>query len=142
MVGAYLDDDLGTDSGSVYVYKRDASGLWSEVQKITASDGEPDDIFGHNVDISGERLIVGAEMSDRHGSESGSAYVFELDEAGVWREIRRLSPSDLDIQDRFGRAVAIDGDTAIIGAYLGDDLGFEAGSAYVYELSTAPQAGE
>jgi hypothetical protein len=45
IVGAYGNDDLATDSGSVYVYNLDGTGEL----KITASDGAQNDIFGNSV---------------------------------------------------------------------------------------------
>ena len=52
VVGAHLDDDAGGDSGSAYVFQRSA-GVWSEQQKLTASDAALADEFGFSVAISG-----------------------------------------------------------------------------------------
>ena len=43
-------------------------------------------------------------------------------------------PSALDAEagDRLGFAVAIDGDTALVGAYHSDDFGLRSGSAYIF----------
>ena len=45
MIGAYGDDDNGSNSGSAYVYVR-SNGVWSEQAKLTASDGAASDNFG------------------------------------------------------------------------------------------------
>ena len=39
VIGARYYDDNGSNSGSAYVFERDGAGNWSEVQKLTASDG-------------------------------------------------------------------------------------------------------
>jgi hypothetical protein len=49
-------------------------------------------------------------------------------------EEAKLLPSDGEFGDEFGLSVALDGDTAVIGAHLDDDNGTQAGSAYVFRL--------
>jgi len=142
IVGAYVDDDNGTSSGSAYVYRRDEGGVdnWGQVTKITASDGAADDLFGFSVAISGDTAIVGALQDDDNGSNSGSAYVYQRDEGGVdnWGQVTKITASDGAADDRFGWSVAVSGDTAIVGAYLDDDNGSNAGSAYVYFTPEVP----
>jgi len=75
IVGAYGDDDKGTDSGSAYIFKRDGTS-WVQRQKLTASDGAADDCFGESVSISGNLAIVGTYADDDKGENSGSAYIF------------------------------------------------------------------
>ena len=77
IVGAYYDDDKGTDSGSAYIFKWDGTS-WVRQQKLTASDGAVNDIFGVSVSISGDYAIVGARLDDDKGDNSGSAYIFKF----------------------------------------------------------------
>ena len=77
IVGAYRDDDRGSNSGSAYVFENTGSG-WTQVAKLTASDGAANDYFGYSVAISGDTAIVGAYRDDDRGSDSGSAYLFTL----------------------------------------------------------------
>lgn len=134
LVGAYLDDDQGIDSGSAYVYEWQGDGSWLEVSKITASDGAPEDFFGASVSLSGEYAIVGAGHDDDSGLDSGSAYVYERQQGdGSWLEVAKLTPSDGAPDDDFGGSVSISGDYAIVGAVFDDDLGESSGSAYVFE---------
>ena len=137
-VGAWGDDDLGTDSGSVYLYRYDAlSGIWGEEQKLTASDGDAGDEFGEDVSIHGETIAIGAWADDDRGTNSGSVYVYRYDaENGIWVEQQKLTASDGAAYDRFGYRVSIHGDTIVVGALLDDDLGFDSGSAYVYRYDT------
>ena len=151
IVGAYLDDtdasgaNSRTNAGAAYLFKRDASGQWTEVQKLVASDRSAGDYFGVAVDISGTRAIVGAfhESHDASGSNrrswSGSAYLFERDGSGQWTEVQKLVASDRSAFDEFGIAVAISGDRALVGTHYADkdangsNPQGEAGAAYVYE---------
>jgi hypothetical protein len=75
VVGAYWDDDNGTQSGSAYIFKRDGSS-WSEQAKLLAADGAVGDRFGYSVSISGDYAIVGANGDDDNGTDSGSAYIY------------------------------------------------------------------
>jgi hypothetical protein len=76
IVGAALDDDNGTQSGSACVFQRHSDGTWYQTHKLTASDAMEGDYFGKSV-LSGDRAIVGATGDDDKGVLSGSAYVFE-----------------------------------------------------------------
>ena len=75
IVGAWADDDNGTQSGSAYVFSWDGSG-WMEEAKLLPVDGAAMDRFGYSVSVSGNRFLVGANGDDDNGSQSGSAYVF------------------------------------------------------------------
>ena len=72
VAGAFFDDDNATNSGSLYLYTRNADG-WNEYAKLSAADGEMSDSFGISVTISGRVLGVGANVDDG----AGSAYVLE-----------------------------------------------------------------
>ena len=110
----HSDDDNGSNSGSAYVYVR-SNGVWSEQQKLTASDGASSDYFGYSVSIDGDTAVIGAYSDDDNGSDSGSAYVY-VRSNGVWSEQQKLTASDGASSDYFGISVSIDGDTAVIGA--------------------------
>ncbi|MCH7639915.1 MAG: T9SS type A sorting domain-containing protein [Bacteroidetes bacterium] len=133
LVAAAGDDELGTASGSAYVYERQGDGSWLEVAKLTASDGASGEVFGWSVSLSGERALVGASGDDGVGFSVGSAYVFERQGDGSWLEVAKLRASDGDEADEFGISVSLSGDRALVGADRDDDLGSNSGSAYVYE---------
>jgi len=133
LVGAYQDDDNGSDSGSAYVFEWNGSA-WTQVAKLTASDGAASDYFGHSVSLSGNRALVGAYRDDDNGTDSGSAYVFEWD-GSAWTQVAKLTASDGAAYERFGYSVSLSGDRALVGAYLDDDNGSFSGSAYVLEVS-------
>jgi len=79
VVGAHGHDDLGSASGSAYVFRYDSvSGMWAQEQKLLASDGAANDYFGNSVSMSNDVVVVGAYADDDLGSESGSAYIFDV----------------------------------------------------------------
>jgi hypothetical protein len=130
VIGAFRDDDNGEDSGSAYVFTR-SGGVWTEQAKLLASDGAPLDFFGTSAALDGDTVVIGAYWDDDNGEDSGSAYVFTRS-AGVWTEQAKVLASDGEPHDAFGTAVALDRDTAVIGAFFTDDNGLESGSAYVF----------
>ncbi len=140
VIGAFFDDDGGANSGSAYVFARSA-GMWTEQAKLTASDAAAADRFGISVAVDGNTAVIGAFLGDGIIVDSGSAYVFTRS-AGMWTEELKLTASDAAASDRFGRAVAVDGNTAVIGAFLGDDGGADSGSAYVFAFNPAIAATE
>jgi len=137
IVGSPFDDDAGASSGSVYVFERDTGGTdnWGELKKITAADAAAGDAFGFAVSISGDTVVVGAPFRDDVGLMSGAVYIFERDVGGGdgWGQVKKLVPSDTDAGDEFGFAVAISGNTLVVGAPSDDDAGSESGGAYVFE---------
>ena len=133
VIGSSQDDDNGSNSGSAYVYVR-SGGVWSEQQKLTASDGAGFDRFGESVSVSGDTVVVSARIDDANGISSGSAYVF-VRSGGVWSEQQKLTASDGAANDQFGVSVSVSGDTLVIGAHLDDDNGSNSGSAYGFVRS-------
>jgi uncharacterized protein (DUF2345 family) len=133
VVGARGDDDKGSVSGSAYVFVKPDTG-WATTNafdaKLTASDGAATAEFSRQaVAISGDTVVVGARGDN---SYTGSAYVFVKPDTG-WADTEafnaKLTASDGEASDYFGYAVAISGDTVVVGA-SGDDS--NKGSAYVF----------
>ena len=73
------------------------------------------------------------------GSESGSAYLFDVTDPTDPVELAKLTALDVEANDRFGISVAISGNTVVIGARWDDDLGANSGSAYLFDISDPQQ---
>jgi hypothetical protein len=129
VVGAMYDD---SGKGKAYVYTHN-DGVWTERAVLTASDVAPGDELGTSVAIHGDTIVVGSKFDDDKGTNSGSAYVFTRDIPGDlesgWTQSKKLVASDGVENDRFGLAVAIHGDTVIVGVYRKSS---SAGAVYVY----------
>jgi len=136
IVGAFRNDDVGSNSGSAYIFERNNGGAnnWGQVAKLTASDATSQDDFGMAVSLSGNIAIVGARGNDDNGTRSGSAYIFERNNGGTsnWGEVAILTASDAAEWDEFGHTVSISGERAIVGAIGNDDGGTHAGAAYIF----------
>ena len=122
------------EAGAAYVFERNEGGAenWGEVTKLTASTALPRARFGI-VTIRGDAVVVGAPGE---ASNSGAAYVYQRNQGGGdnWGEVAKLTASDGEAVDAFGRGVAVNADTAFVGASLEDAQGDDAGAAYVFDL--------
>jgi hypothetical protein len=119
-------------AGTVYVFVRDGS-IWTEQAKLIGKDSKTDDQFGFAVAISENSIVVGALAHDVAGTPNnnkGAAYVFVR--SGVtWTEQTKLLASEPQEHDFFGAAVAIDGDTILVGAPHNPST-LSSGSAYFF----------
>jgi hypothetical protein len=133
LIAAKWDDDNGDKSGSAYVFTRTGT-TWTLQQKLIGSDTAAGDRFGVDVCLDGDTAIIAACYDDDNGVECGSAYVFTRT-GTTWAQQAKLLASDGAAGDSFGGdtgTTSIDGDTAIIGAWLDHDNGADSGSAYVF----------
>jgi hypothetical protein len=138
VIGAYGDDDAGSESGAVYVFTRGAGGAWSEQAKLTAADAAASNAFGFSASVNADTTVVGARYGDGGSTDSGAVYVFTRDAGGTWSEQVKLTASDGATNDSFGFSVSVNGDTAVVGAVWDDDAGNNSGSAYVYTGAPIP----
>ncbi len=81
VIGApYNDNSAGSNAGAAYVYYRSGDELLY-VEKRTASDGAPGDLFGYRAAMDGDYAVFSALYDDNNvGGDAGSAYIFEQTE--------------------------------------------------------------
>ncbi|MFC7028432.1 PKD domain-containing protein [Halomicroarcula sp. GCM10025324] len=125
-VGAPFDDDPnGRLGGSVYVFEVSDDDTWSEQATLVPDDGDTQDKFGRSLDLDGRRVVVGAPFDeDPNGEDAGSAYVFDGAD-GTWGLDAKLTYPDGIEGDQFGQAVAVAGDTVLVGGGAGPDFDAE-----------------
>jgi hypothetical protein len=139
--GTSESDDSAEDSGAVYVFRR-SGDTWVQEGYLKPAVVGAGDVFGNAVAVSGDTIVVGApyedsaddgingDASDDAAANAGAAYVFRRTSAG-WEEEAYLKASNSDAGDQFGGAVAISGNTIVVGA--AKEAG--TGAAYVYVRS-------
>ena len=136
-VGAHYADVNGVrDAGTVYLYARDTAvpAGWIEIKKLNADKLEVGAGFGESVALHGDVLAVGAPNENNFGSsENGVAYVFERDRGGAnaWGLAKKL-PGTAGSFGRFGSAVALGGDTLVVGAQNAKGTTVKGGAAYLF----------
>jgi FG-GAP repeat/Divergent InlB B-repeat domain len=133
-----------------------AAGVTSQQAYLKASNTGAADGFGFSVAVAGDTVVVGAASEDSSTSgvnsspneaalNSGAVYIFTRS-GGIWSQQAYLKASNPGASDFFGSAVAITGDTVVVGAYAEDssttgvnsspnERGTSAGAAYVFTRS-------
>ncbi len=136
---------IDDDAGKVYVFALDGSNQWVQQGEVVPDVSVPFGWFGNEVAwaTAGGRtfLVVGAPGSDSTGV-IGSAYVFERDGQGIWRQQAHLQAPDGSPEDAFGfglSAAESSGSTIlVVGAsghlYVGPNV--QPGSAYFYRFES------
>ncbi len=124
VVGAYGNT---SGRGAAYVFTR-TGPTWTQQAKLTAADAADFDNLGYSVALAGDTAVAGAIGKD---ISQGAAYVFTR--AGTtWTQQARITAADAAGSDDFGVSVAIEGDTAVVGA---DTKNSYRGAAYVFTRS-------
>ncbi len=124
-----------TEQGALYIFVKQ-NGTWQQQQRLVANDGAANDHLGFCVAISGNTVLAGAYGADINGQFSqGAAYSFKRT-GTVWSQELKFIAFDGAQPDVYGYSVALDGDTAAIGAAY-DQVGNNAlqGSVYTYQRS-------
>ncbi|MFO0983062.1 MAG: FG-GAP repeat protein [Planctomycetota bacterium] len=136
VVGATDDDDAcphhdDCNTGAAYVF-RFAPNLdrWQQEAKLIPSDALANDLFGFAVAAQADAIVVGAPG---YGAwVKGAAYAYRRTSSGLWQLEQKIKPSDLEVYDGFGAAIAIDHDALLIGAPQVDFWATGAGHARVF----------
>ncbi len=162
--GTTAPSDNGALSvGAAYVFRRSGT-TWSQEAYLKAPNAEGVDTFGTSVAINGDTIVVGAfqessaqttitngttAASDNGAGAAGAAYVFKRSGTS-WSQEAYLKAPNAGITDSFGSAVAIDGDTIVVGATsedsaqttitngttaASDDGTSDSGAVYVFKRS-------
>ena len=128
LIGA---DGVANQSGAAYIFRWDGAD-WNAEAKVTAEPLSANDQFGKSVSLDGDVALVGAYGTN---SWTGAAYRFRLN--GLqWVEEAVLTASDGKYLKQFGRWVALNGETALVGS---PGLLRSMGAAYVYTEGAAAQ---
>ncbi len=133
LVGSiYATVNGNSDQGAVYAFT-DSNGTWASTQKITSTDGASNDYFGYSAAIGGTTALIGAFGKTVNGNfVQGAAYVFTGADGG-WTQTQELTASDgVEFSD-FGRSVALEGNSAVVGANdLDQQQNGQLSSVYIF----------
>ncbi|MGH7463559.1 MAG: choice-of-anchor B family protein [Longimicrobiales bacterium] len=102
-------------------------GTWREAGRIAVSP-ELNGAFGAAIALQGDIVVIGAPGSD---DGRGAAFLYRRDpRTGVWSGQSQLAAADAESGDRFGTAVALDGDDVWVGAPA--PRGTDTGTTWIY----------
>ena len=146
VAGASLAND-GPNTGAARVYSYSASwNLDATLLPLQSDNVTPDavsSLFGYSVDFNlgsypgqDDYILVGAFLTGgAAGGAAGSAYLYQRN-GSSWAQVKKYTASDASANDFYGRSVAMDASTLVIGADLDDDKGSGSGSVYLYRSPT------
>lgn len=121
---------------TAHIFTRDNANNWSLQASLPTPPGAV--AFGATVSISGDIAVIGDPSDAQSVADSGVAYVYTRDIAGIWTHEAVLIPSDGMTRDFFGISVALESDIAVIGSYFHDSgLGSMSGAAYLFKRDAA-----
>ncbi len=124
----------GENRGAVYVFRRDASGNWSEEAKLMPSDLQPEDWFGTGLSVSGELAVIGTSNKNQR---TGVAHVYRRSAGGDWTLEGTLEGSGAQRNSQFGMATWTDGGRILVSAPTHNQ-----GRGVVYGFVQDPRTGE
>lgn len=126
---------LGLVASCVACVSLCASSVFAEAAidsvKLLASDGAAGDRFGRATAVSDDVLVVGADLADANGVDSGAAYVFRWN-GTVWVEEAKLVPADATAGEECGQRIDVDGNVVVVNGRLHDAMGYRSGAAWVF----------
>ncbi|WP_223790006.1 FG-GAP repeat protein [Marinicella meishanensis] len=132
VVGAIRQNGVEDETGAAYVFQFDGQN-WVETQKITDPNGETDDLFGYQVEITEQQILISSLRSNSFGTNFGAVIVYEKP-TDSWEETHRFSAADSANGDLFGYSIAVNGDLALIGAPFHDEVNSNLGAVYYFRL--------
>jgi hypothetical protein len=116
----------------MHIYERSGE-VWTHTHTVnspnTVANG---DWFGFRVALRGDDMLIGAPLDDNGGTRSGATYVYAFD-GTKWQNKQRLKAATPVAESRYGSAVEMSDDIAVVGAFSEDHSGkTRAGAAYAY----------
>ena len=133
-VSAWEDPLSGLQTGSVTTFKL-YKGLWQAEAVLQPSEASERMMFGRDIDLHNNVLVVGAPGDDTIAEDAGAVYVWHFYN-DVWNFAGKLVAGDGIANDRLGSQVALHMPWLAAGAYDHDDPMWSAGATYVWKLET------
>lgn len=131
-IGARLDDQILSNSGSVYLYSKSPSGDYQLEQKLVAPEQEDFGEFGRAIEMNDEWLVVSELRAEPTGLETGILHLYRRS-ADEWVPTQQLIAKEVSENDGFGISLDLDGDRLAVGSCYKDTAGIDEGAAYMFE---------
>ncbi len=133
--------DTTSEIGRVYTFKKDRNGLWEYEQKLEPDNKNRDVLFGKEIALfedlllvsaEGEHLINGVEVSPY----SGFVYVYEYNSSLGWQLVQKMENPIPEPYAGFGSSLAFNGKDLFVSApNANNNQIIIAGRVYSYVLN-------
>ena len=131
LIGALGDDTNGTNIGQAHLFDASTGNLLRTFDDPTPTSA---DEFGFSVAIDGSNVLIGAVQDKTSGFIVGQAHLFD---AVTGNLLETFDDPTVTTGDQFGRSVALDGNTVLIGANADDTNGHNVGQAHLFTKATS-----
>jgi len=122
--GSPYDNEIEARSGAIHLFEPSASG-WKELAKIKLPNPDRKDIFGENIALSGDLILVSARGDEELGTNRGAAYIYRRTSSGSWTLDQKLLPSySAEAWAGASFSLDVDGNVAVLGAVNIEGLAF------------------
>ena len=131
LIGAHKDNTGVTQAGSAYLFDATTGVLLQTFNNPTPT---AQDNFGYSVSISGDKVLIGAQLDNTGADNAGSAYLYDATTGALLQTYNNPTPA---VDDHFGESVSISDDKVLVGAFYDyNTAGYPVGSAYLYDATT------
>ena len=128
LIGAPGDNGNGHDVGQAYLLETTTGSLVHTFDDPTVTDS---DLFGGAVALDGNHVLIAASIDDTNGTNVGQTHLFEANTGVLLHTFDDPTPTDSDF---FGRAVALHGNRAAVGAPFDDTHRTDSGQAHLFAV--------
>jgi len=137
LIGDLMDETGGYQHGSAFIFEQDNMDIsnWERNHKLERENGFSRRAFGKSVSISHDFAAIGASGAMDGGWQSGSVFIYHIDEEGKnnWGQVTELKAPDPQKYDRFGFSTSLSGDYLIVGSIGYDGKRENLGAAYIFK---------
>lgn len=121
VISAPFDGIKGVDSGTLYVFERPAGGDFVVKTTLVVPSVLTGRGLGERVVMRGDWILAGAPGEPTKGAKAGGAHLFQRSATGGWAFSASLYDGKAAADDRFGSAVVLTADGAVVGAPNADN---------------------
>lgn len=133
VIGALKEDTTAPNAGSAYLFKINSDSNVSQIAKLHANDASLNNYFGGSLSIDSDYIAIGA-IGDENSQSS--AYIFKRNSDSNITQVAKLQADNSQEYIAFGYSVSIKNNYIAIGAPREDTSFVNAGSTYVYNISS------
>jgi len=132
LVGTQNDDTSALNAGTVYLFNA-TTGILLRTFLDPGASPIASDNFGHAVAVSGNQVLISANLDDAGATNSGAAYLFDATTGALLKTFLNPTPAG---NDQFGTEVALLGNLALIAAPFDDAGATNSGAVYLFDTTT------
>jgi len=122
--------DVDSTPEKVYIFNKTDDTTWVQIDTLK-SGSITHDMFGYDLGIDGEYILIGSNENGEAAYEAGSVFVYK-NNGSSWLFDENILPQGSESMGAFGNGIACKDGRIIIGASLTTGFTSESGAAFIY----------